>query len=75
VRPRFWAEASLSALTAVLAVVTVIMPDWIEALTGAEPDGGSGGFEWAFVLAFAAAAAGLGLLAGREWRRRPALAA
>lgn len=69
-RARFWAEAGLSALAAVLAVVTAVVPDWIEVLTGADPDHGSGGAEWSIVLVLALAATVLAALAGREWRQR-----
>jgi hypothetical protein len=68
-RARFWAEAGLSALAAVLAVVTTVVPDWIELLTGADPDHGSGAAEWSVVLVLALAAIALAALAGREWRR------
>jgi len=69
VRRRFWLEAGLAALTAVLFVLTLITPQWIELLFDAEPDGGSGALEWAIVGALAVMTAGLSLTAWLEWRR------
>jgi hypothetical protein len=71
VRRRFWAESVSAALAAVLALVTVAWPDWIEIVTGSAPDGGSGALERAVVGGLAAAAI---LLAGGSragWRRAP----
>jgi hypothetical protein len=55
----FWAEVLLAAAAAVLAVATAIHPNWIEELTGLDPDAGSGSAEWAVTLALALAAVAL----------------
>lgn len=69
-RIRFWAEA-LSALgTAVLTLVTVVTPDWIEAVFGVAPDNGSGLTERAVLAAFAGASVALTAAAHAEHRRR-----
>ena len=76
VRRRFWAELVLAGIGLVLAVVTTLVPDWIERLGGEGGDAGSGGTERAVALVFLLAAAVLALLARVEWRRpmEPALA-
>jgi hypothetical protein len=75
-RPRFWVQAGLSALTAVLALLTLLVPDWIEELTGLRPDSGTGEAEWlvvgVLVLVLVAGSAGLAAGARREWRRATA---
>ncbi|HEX5116383.1 MAG TPA: hypothetical protein VFW65_14405 [Pseudonocardiaceae bacterium] len=68
-RLRFWVETVLGALAAVLAVLTTIWPDWIELLTGADPDRDSGWLEWAIVVAAALACVALGLFAAADRRR------
>jgi hypothetical protein len=68
-RTRFWVEAALAALAAVLAAITAVVPDWIERLTGAHPDSGGGELEWMFALIPAAVALALAVAARREWRR------
>jgi hypothetical protein len=68
-RTRFWVESGLAILAAVLAVVTAVVPDWIEVLTGASPDAGGGEAEWLLALVPAALALGLALAVRREWRR------
>jgi hypothetical protein len=72
-RARFWIEAGLSAAAAVLALITAVLPDWIERIVGAGPDDGGGEFEWLIVVVLAGAAIGLALTAGREWYRRLAI--
>jgi len=57
----FWAELILAAAAAVLAVATAIHPDWIEELTGLDPDAGSGSAEWAVTLVLALAAVALAI--------------
>jgi hypothetical protein len=69
VRRRFWLESALAIATAIVAVVTSIWPEWIEAIFGADPDGGSGAAEWAVVGVLATITLALAGAAGREWRR------
>jgi hypothetical protein len=69
VRRRFWAEVVLAGIGAVLAVVTALVPDWVERLGGEGGDAGSGGTERAVALGFLVAAVVLAALARVEWRR------
>ena len=68
-RTRVWVEGVLAAATGVLAIVTLINAEWIEWLTGTDPDGGSGALEWGLVLILAAGSIAAGLLARRDYRR------
>jgi len=61
-------ERIIAALTAVLAVITTAWPQWIELLTGADPDGGDGLLEWALVGGLASVALISAGLAIREAR-------
>jgi hypothetical protein len=72
-RKRFYIEAALAAATFVLAVVTLINQEWIEAVFGVDPDHGNGSLEWIMVGVLAAATVVFGLLAFSE-RRRASLA-
>ena len=49
-RTRFRIEAIAAFFTGALAVVTVVVPDWIEVLTGADPDHGDGSLELVIVV-------------------------
>jgi hypothetical protein len=66
VRPRL--ETVLATTLAVLAMMTLFWPSWIERLIGLEPDGGSGEAEWGIVVLFAVFALAAGLLARRDYR-------
>jgi len=71
-RRRFWIEAGLSVLSGVLFVLTLVVPDWIEAVFRVDPDHSSGALEWVIVAGLLVATLAFSLLARREWRR-PAL--
>jgi uncharacterized membrane protein YcjF (UPF0283 family) len=74
-RPRgwFWIETALAMLSAVLFVLTLFVPDWIEAVFRIDPDAQTGSLETAIVSALAVTTFVSSVLARREWRR-PALA-
>jgi hypothetical protein len=75
VRPLFWIEAVLAAFCGSLAVLTIFWQDWIEALTGYDPDQHDGSVEWLIVIGLFVVCAVLALAARAEWRRpRPAIA-
>lgn len=61
-------EIALSVLSGGLAVLTAVSPEWIEILTGLEPDAGNGTLEWIIVLSFAALAVILGFVARHDLR-------
>ena len=49
-RRRFWAELSLASFTGLLALVTPIFPDWIELVSGWDPDQHDGSVERLIVV-------------------------
>ncbi|MDX2540577.1 ABC transporter permease [Streptomyces sp. WI04-05B] len=69
VRKRFWAEAVLGGLSALLLLVTLVWRDWIEIVFGFEPDAGSGAVEWLIVAVTALVTVLCALGARTEWRR------
>lgn len=69
VRARFWLEAALASAGAVLAALTAFWRDWIEVMTGLDPDSHSGGLEWEVAVAFVVLALVAGSAARHEWRR------
>jgi len=72
-RRRFWVEAVLAGAGAILLVLTLVTPAWIEAVFGVDPDRGSGALEWLIVGLVAGLAASCSALARAEWSRaRPA---
>ncbi len=69
VRARFWLESALALLCGVLAVITLVWRDWIEALTGFDPDHHSGALEWTIVVVLLVLFVVITRAARIEWRR------
>jgi len=61
-------EFAFAGLFSTLAVITAAVPDWIEAVFGIEPDGGSGSLEWAIVAVLGVLALLLAALSYRDRR-------
>ena len=68
-------ETGVAIVAAALLVLTLITREWIELLTGWDPDGGSGALEWGIVVVLAVIAVGLSLRARSDWRKVQALPA
>jgi hypothetical protein len=68
-RRRLRVEVVLAGLSTVLCVLTLVLPEWIEALTGLEPDAGSGELEWVVAGIFLVGAVVAAVLARRDYRR------
>jgi hypothetical protein len=52
----------------ILGILTIFWHDWIEALTGWDPDHHNGGLEWIVVAGLLVIAVALGLAARHHWR-------
>ncbi|HEY7032416.1 MAG TPA: hypothetical protein VH482_13840 [Thermomicrobiales bacterium] len=72
---RFRIETALAVLTTALFVLTLITREWIEALTGWDPDHGNGSLEWLIVAALAVVSVALIFQARSDWRKVQALPA
>ncbi len=67
-RSRLRVDAVLAILNALLLLLTLAVPDWIEVVFRVNPDAGSGELEWLIAGAFALGTVGFGLAARRQWR-------
>lgn len=74
VRARLWLETALASLCGFLAVLTGLNREWIEALTGFDPDRHDGSLEWVFVVGLALLAVAFAAVARAEQQRRAAVA-
>jgi hypothetical protein len=63
-------EAAIAVLAGALGIVTVFWHDWIEALTGWDPDQHNGGAEWLIVAVLLAVAVATGTVSRRHWKLR-----
>ena len=66
-------EAVLAVVTGTLGVITIFWHDWIEILTGWDPDHHNGGVEVALIVVLLAVSVTCAALARRTYRRIPAL--
>ena len=73
-RPLFWIEIGLAAITGLLALITPIFPDWIEFVSGWDPDQHNGSVEWMIVAGLFVVTVVMAALAAIEWRRTTATA-
>ncbi len=72
--PRFWIEIGLASITGLLAVITPVLPDWIEFVSGWDSDQHDGSVERLIVVGLFLVTAAILALAAIEWRRTPASA-
>ena len=75
IRRRFWVDIALASITGVLAVITPVFPDWIELVSGWDPDRHGGSAEQLVVTGLCLVTMLTLVLAATEWRRTAALPA
>lgn len=68
-RSRFWIESALAALATVAAILALAWPDWVERVSGLNPDQNNGSYESMLVAVLGVAAMMSAGLATREWRK------
>ena len=74
IRRLFWIEIGLGAITGLLALITPIFPDWIEFVSGWDPDQHNGSVEWLIIVGLFVVTVVIVAAAAIEWRRNPAAA-
>jgi hypothetical protein len=72
VRRRIWFEMGLASITGFLAIITPVFPDWIEFVSGWDPDQHGGSVERLIVTGLFLVTVAMFALATMEWRRAPA---
>jgi uncharacterized membrane protein len=73
-RRLFWVEIGLAAIAGLLALITPIFPDWIEFVSGWDPDQHDGSVEWMIVVGLFVVTVVMVALAAIKWRRTTATA-
>jgi len=61
-------EMAAALCAGILGILTIFWHDWIEVLTGWDPDNHSGAVEWIVVAGLLVAAVTMGLAARHHWR-------
>lgn len=61
-------ELAIALGGGVLGILTIFWHDWVEALTGWDPDHHNGSVEWILVVGLLAVAVVMGLVAHRHWK-------
>ena len=72
-RPLFWVEVGLAAITGLLALITPTFPDWIEFVSGWDPDQHDGSVERMIVVGLFVVTIVMVFAAAIEWRRTTAM--
>jgi hypothetical protein len=67
-RVRVRVEMAVALSAGVLGILTIFWHNWIEVLTGRDPDHHDGSVEWILVVGLLAVALTVGLAARRHWR-------
>ena len=62
-------QVGFAVLFAATALLTLVQPDWLEAVFGVDPDRHNGSLEWIVVATLAVAAVTCAGLARRQWHR------
>jgi hypothetical protein len=60
-------EMAVALCAGVLGILTIFWHDWIEALTGWDPDHHNSSVEWIVVVGLLAVAVTMGLVSRRHW--------
>jgi hypothetical protein len=63
-----WLEVGIACFAGALGIITAFWHDWIEALTGWDPDRHNGGIEWVIVMVLLAISVAAGSLASHHRR-------
>jgi hypothetical protein len=61
-------EMAVALCAGILGILTIFWHDWIEALTGQDPDHHNGSAEWIVVVGLLAVAVAMGFAARRHWK-------
>lgn len=69
VRRRFWLECGLAGLSCLLAIGTILWPEWIEILFGVDPDHGNGILEVLITVVTVVASLAFVVASRLEWKR------
>jgi hypothetical protein len=67
---RLWLRSALAGLSGLLFALTLVWPDWIEAVFGWDADRHDGALEWGIVFALLVATLAFAAAARAEWRAR-----
>ena len=68
----FWVEIILASLVGLLGLITPFFPDWIEAVSGWDPDQHDGSVERMILVGLCILSIVIFSLAAVEWRRSSA---